>query len=205
MDKDKMSKSSGDFLTLQSLVDSGYDPLDYRYLLLGAHYRSQLQFSWTALDGAKNSRKSLTDRIRAEAEKLSGEEIVFNSSYNYPSSIKNRIETFNAVLQDDFNTPRALAELWGLVRSNEADTKAWFNAILEMDNVLGLDLGKAAFAKEEKSEDPELVNKIEELIIQRIEAKKAKDFATADKIRNELNEQGIALVDTPSGTQWKRI
>ncbi|MDR3192236.1 MAG: cysteine--tRNA ligase, partial [Treponema sp.] len=75
LDKAKMSKSAGGFITLQSLTDAGYDPLDYRYFLLGGHYRSQLQFSWESLEGARNARRSLLDQIRRLAEKAGKETV----------------------------------------------------------------------------------------------------------------------------------
>ncbi|MCL2805062.1 MAG: cysteine--tRNA ligase [Treponema sp.] len=186
LDKGKMSKSAGGFLTLQSLIDEGFDPLDYRYFLLGGHYRSQLQFSFESLKGARNARKSLLEKVLAVDSGASGDG---TSKYT---------QAFNKAIEDDLNTPRALAELWGLLKDKPA-----LPAIFDMDRILGLGLEEAvkngnnevneAFAKE-----------IEELIAKRAEAKKSKDFATADNIRQNLKNRGIILEDGPAGTIWKR-
>jgi cysteinyl-tRNA synthetase len=190
----KVSKSSGSFVTLQNLVDEGFDPLDYRYFLLGGHYRSQLQFSMEGLQGAKNSRKSLTDKVRALAEKSA----FSPENDNTEPQITRCIEAFNAAIEDDLNTPRALAELWGLLREGPT-TQAVLAAIFDMDRVLGLGLEEIC----KNNVDPEFVREIEELIAKRAEAKKAKDFLAADNIRQSLKERGIILEDGPGGTSWK--
>jgi cysteinyl-tRNA synthetase len=198
MDKGKMSKSKGGFITLQNLIDEGFDPLDYRYFLLGAHYRSQLQFSYPALEGARNSRKSLVDRVQALAEKVPNSKKVSNTV---------NLDAFSKALEEDLSTPRALAELWNLLRENSQcsgeEAAAVLAAVLDMDKVLGLNLDKAA-EKGQKTDDPALSTEIEVLIAERAEAKKAKNFVRADEIRNQLQERGIILTDSPSGTTWKR-
>jgi cysteinyl-tRNA synthetase len=197
MDKGKMAKSAGNFLTLQSLVDEGFDPLDYRYFLLGGHYRSQLQFSMESLKGAQNSRKSLIDKVRSLAEK---------ANKTQQGCVNKYIEGFNAALEDDLSTPRALAELWGLLREGPASPEA-LAAVFDMDKVLGLGLENAILGeKEGKSNiDKEFEREIEELINKRAEAKKIKDFTTADNIRQSLKEQGIMLEDGPAGTIWRPV
>jgi cysteinyl-tRNA synthetase len=195
LDRGKMSKSSGGFLTLQSLVDAGYDPLDYRYFLLGGHYRSQLQFSWESLETAKNARRSLTERIRLLArggpKKGASEGAAAYSA------------AFDKALGDDLSTPRALAELWGLIRDPAVDPGEALSRALEMDQVLGLRLGDSA-AEEMQGGDPALIKEIESRIAERMEAKKAKDYAKADSIRAGLKERGILLEDGPGGTLWRR-
>jgi cysteinyl-tRNA synthetase len=197
MDKGKMSKSKGGFITLQKLIDEGFDPLDYRYFLLGAHYRSQLQFSYEALEGAKNSRKSLLDRIRAFAERVPGSKKVTDTV---------NMGAFNKALEEDLSTPRALAELWNLLRENSQcsgeEAAAVLEAVFEMDKVLGLNLDKAAI-KSQGTDNPALSAEIEALIAERAEAKKAKNFVRADEIRNQLLERQIILTDSPTGTTWK--
>jgi cysteinyl-tRNA synthetase len=205
MDKGKMSKSAGGFLTLQSLVNEGFDPLDYRYFLLGGHYRSQLQFSMESLQGAKNSRKSLIDKVRTLAEKVDGaaEGRDLQSPVPSPQSLK-YIEAFNAAIEDDLSTPRALAELWGLLK--ECSTPSALAAVFDMDKILGLGLEDAIKeAKNDNDNNEEFVKEIEELIAKRAEAKKAKDFAAADNIRQNLKNRGIMLEDNPSGTTWRRM
>jgi cysteinyl-tRNA synthetase len=213
LDKGKMSKSAGSFLTLQSLVDSGYDPLDYRYLLLGGHYRSQLQFSYPALDGARNARKSLGDRIAALADKAGGLPELLSpaegEAEGQPVKIPGGkaaeyIAAFNAALEDDLSSPRALAELWGLLRDTDLDPTDALAAAFDMDRVLGLGLADGAAARVKPPESGDLAAEIEGLIAERAAAKKAKDFARADGIRNALKERGIILEDGPAGTVWRR-
>jgi len=196
MDKGKMSKSSGGFLTLQTLVDEGYDPLDYRYFLLGGHYRSQLQFSYTALDGAKNARKSLGEKLRALTAKA-GEGAGTATAAEY-------LAKFNKALQDDLSTPRALAELWGLLKDTSISPEDALAGAFDMDEVLGLNLREEAALEPESAEDPAFVAEIEDLIEQRKEAKAAKNYERADEIRRRLNEKGITLEDSPAGTSWRR-
>jgi cysteinyl-tRNA synthetase len=199
LDRGKMSKSKGGFLTLQTLVDSGYDPLDYRYFLLGGHYRSQLQFSYPALDGARNARKSLGERIRSLAEKA-GE--LPEGPAPAATSAAGYLAAFDRALEDDLSTPRALAELWGLVRDPALSPRDALAAAFDMDGVLGLALRDTV--KEDEAEDPTLAAELEKLIAERAEAKKAKNYGRADEIRQSLKDRGIILEDSPSGTTWRR-
>ncbi len=207
----KMSKSSGNFLTLQSLIDKGYDALDYRYFLLGSHYRKQIYFSWEAMDGAKNSRKSLASKIARLIEK-SG--IASASEIDEKKAIETAMEEFRENLCDDLNTPKALSAMQmaagGKFGSDAAKILA---TVKKMDEVLGLKIIECAadlLSKQRSSENAENHSddgeaaEIDALLARRAEAKKAKDFATADKIRNDLAARGISIIDTPNGTTWKR-
>ena len=209
MDKGKMSKSAGGFITLQNLVDEGYDPLDYRYFLLGGHYRSQLQFSFTALDGARNARKSLGDRLRNLAAQAAPLPAAASSQnpLNIPPESKavEYLTNFNKALADDLSTPRALAELWGLLRDSSISPGDALAAAYSMDQVFALNLAEEAVIKPGANEDPALVTEIERLIKERKEAKSAKDFKRADEIRQNLKERGIILEDSPANTSWKRL
>jgi len=200
LNKGKMSKSAGGFLTLQKLVDDGFEPLDYRYFLIGGHYRSQLQFSMESLEGAKNARKSLVDKVRSLAAKCG-----LNAAADKEKTA-NYIEDFNKAIEDDLNTPRALAELWGLLKEGAAEPET-LAAVFDMDRVLGLGLENACKSETPtggKSEYDAFSREIEELIVKRTEAKKAKNFAAADSIRQSLKERGIILEDGPAGTTWRK-
>ena len=201
LDKGKMSKSKGGFITLQSLVDAGFDPLDYRYFCLGGHYRSQLTFSWEAMEQAKASRKALADRILDLRDRAGGQALPAVSSLGQAAA--DRLSRFDDALADDLAAPRALAELWQLVRDPQAPAADALAAALEMDGVLGL--GLAAARRGEASVDAETAGRIEALIASRVAAKKAKNWAEADAIRGQLKEMGIALEDSPSGTAWKKL
>jgi cysteinyl-tRNA synthetase len=202
LDRGKMSKSSGTFLTLQSLVDAGYDPLDYRYFLLGGHYRSQLQFSWESLETAKNARRSLSERIRTLARSAGPGK---QGGAEKGEKAASYLAAFDRALEDDLSTPRALAELWGLIRDPAVDGGEALSRAFEMDRVLGLNLESIAEEAAPGGGDPEFTKEIEKLIAERAEAKKAKDYVKADSIRAGLKERGILLEDGPGGTAWRRI
>jgi cysteinyl-tRNA synthetase len=201
----KMAKSKGGFLTLQVLVDAGYDPLDYRYFLLGGHYRSQIQFSYEALDSARSSRRSLMERIVALKEKA-GAALDTAALPAAPAALGTKassyLEAFSAALCQDLATPRALAELWGLLRDGEVPPAEALAAAFRMDEVLGLGLSAARKA-EAAAVDPALAAEIDALVAERAAAKKAKDFARADAIRSELKSKGVLLEDGPAGTTWR--
>jgi cysteinyl-tRNA synthetase len=217
MDTEKMSKSKGEFLTLETLVSRGYDPLDYRYYLLGAHYRAQLQFNFKALDAARNARKRLTEWISRLKEEVGADNSEESRSSglcatghsaaregNAPLSVSQigdagkYLESFRQNALNDMNMPRCLSDLWGLVRDGQIDSKLKLDAIAEMDRVLGLRLG------ESRVEQPELDGETEALIRKREEARKMGDYGKADEIREMLRERGIILEDTPNGVRWKR-
>ena len=202
INKGKMSKSSGKFLTLQNLTDEGYDPLDYRYFLLGGHYRSQMQFSFESLTGAKNARRSLAGKIRAL-----GESAARTQAAGTAAGTEKYREAFNKAIEDDLNTPRALAELWGLLQDVSLQPESALAAAFEMDEVLGLRLSDSLNAPEaaNSAEDGRFVREIEEIITERASAKKAKDFARADSLRQTLKEKGVILEDGPDGTTWRRL
>ncbi len=178
----KMSKSKGETLTVSTLIDKGYNPLSYRFLCLQSHYRKQLTFSYHSLDGAETAYKKLKKSIA----KLKNEgNIEEDKMVMYK-------EKFQACLENDLNTANALSIIYDVLKSDCNDiTKR--NLIANFDTVLSLDL-----LKENKKEiDEEL---IKEKIAERNEAKKNKDYATSDKIRDELKEMGIILKDTKDGT-----
>lgn len=201
MDKGKMSKSKGDFLTLERLVEAGYHPLDYRYFCLGGHYRSQLSFSWEGMDQAKASRKSLTDKI-LEAKDAAGEGPL-PSVGELGEAAKNRLAGFDAALSEDLSAPRALAELWQLAKDPAIPPREVLAAAYDMDTVLKLGLAEAR--RKESGLAPERIAEIEAQVSARAMAKKAKDWAAADRIRNKLKEEGVILEDSPSGTTWKTL
>jgi cysteinyl-tRNA synthetase len=203
LDRGKMSKSAGGFLTLQSLVDEGYDPLDYRYFLLGGHYRSQLQFSREALDGARNSRRSLLDRVRA----LAGEARQRTRQRQAAGGVETGggaaayLAAFDRALEEDLSCPRALAELWGLLRDGSLEPAGALWAVFDMDRVLGLRLEAAAEGAGGNLEEDAEING---LIAERGAAKRAGNYGRADEIRRSLRERGIILEDGKNGTAWRR-
>ncbi|HEY9054698.1 MAG TPA: cysteine--tRNA ligase [Rectinemataceae bacterium] len=216
LDKGKMSKSKGSFLTLQSLVDSGFSPLDYRYFCLGAHYRSQLSFSWEGMEQAKASRAALLDRVIFLSETLktkagsAGGSNPPASGLGRPDSMelgpaaRARLDAFDEALAEDLSAPRALAELWGVLRDGSISPREALAVAFDMDAVLGLGLAVAEKPKAVLLDEAETA-RIEALVAQRAEAKARKDWTTADSIRDALKKEGIAIEDRPSGSIWKKL
>ena len=202
MDKGKMSKSSGEFLTLQYLIDKGFDPLDYRFFLLGGHYRSQLTFSWESMESARNSRRSLVQRLARMTETAGSIPEALPSI----SRANEWIDRFRVDIEQDLSTPRALSQLQGLIRDTDVPPAEALAAVARMDRVLGLNLIENAAALVASSKETGDLDdgRIDALIAERADAKKAKNFARADEIRNQLKESGIILEDTASGTTWRR-
>lgn len=185
----KMSKSKGEFLTVSLLEEKGYNPLAYRYLCLNSYYHSQLTFSYEILDGAQNAYNKLKNRV----SKLSKDE-VDNNKYN------EYIEKFSEAIKDDLNTSNMVTLVYDVLKDDISDgTKL---AIIEkFDEVLSLDLTVA----EEKEVDADLQKEVLAKIEERKEAKKNKDFAKADAIRDELLARGIKLIDTREGTTYELL
>jgi cysteinyl-tRNA synthetase len=190
--KGKMSKSTGNFFTLDGLKEVGYDPLDYRYFCLLGHYRSQLQFSTGALDSAKNARNNLNLRIAQLKE-----DAAHDDDTGDPGNVK-QYQSFIAHAMDDLNMPQCLSDLWNLVKDNDLAPGLKLKTIGLMDKVLGLDLEKAEI-------DTRVDEEIKSLIEKREQARKNKDFSLADTIRDELKQKGIIIEDTPGGVRWRKI
>ena len=190
----KMSKSKGNILTVSVLEEKGYDPLSYRFFCLNSHYRKPLEFSYDALDNAQQALKKLKKRCLEAVKGWENEEVSDDAFAEYNAS-------FTEALDNDLNTSSALTALYDVLKSDEnAATKRML--LIHFDFVLGLDLLKEE-EEPEKTVDTELEAWITEMIEKRKEAKKAKDFAEADRIRNELLEKGIVLKDTREGTLWE--
>ena len=188
----RMSKSSGEFLTMQVLIDRGYDPLAYRYFLLNAHYRQQLAFTFEALDGAANAYKRLK---RAVLDLRAG-------ATDRDEPVPAYLDEFRQAAEDDLNMPRCLAAMWNALRDDSADKAAVYATLLEMDKVLGLGMAEMTEDAAELPDDE--VAEIEKLIAERNEARAAKDFARADEVRDGLAGRGIELEDGPGGTTWRK-
>lgn len=197
LDKGKMSKSSGSFLTLQTLIDEGFDPLDYRYFCLGAHYRSQLKFSFEGLKAASQARRKLFAKVRALKERCGGSPGADDSGKPYA-------DRFLADAADDLNLPKALASVWALLKDDTVSAAGKLNALYRMDAVLGFDLPNLK-TETAPAADEEEAARIEALLAERREAKAARDFARADEIRDRLAAEGIRIKDTPDATLWEKI
>jgi cysteinyl-tRNA synthetase len=184
LDRQKMSKSAGGFIRLQDLIDQGYDPLAYRYFLLGGHYRSHLHFHYEGLDSAVIS----LERLRTASHE-----------WGTPGSPdQDCLDTFTAQINDDLNMPRALAVVWELARSDQ-DPAVKKATLLELDRVLGLDL-----AGWEPTEE-EIPARILALVDARQAARAEKRWRDADRLRDQILAAGFQVKDTPEGPQVQEL
>lgn len=192
----KMSKSKGEFLTVSLLEQKGYDPLIYRLFCLQSHYRRNLVFTWENLDNAAVTYQKLIAKIAALEDKGEVDKAAFDA-------LKQRFET---ALNGDLNTSLAVTALYDVLKAKTNDATK-LAAIKDFDTVLGLDLLAAAekFRAEQPKEEYGSDPAIDALVAARAEAKKAKNWAEADRIRDELKAQGIEIIDTPQGAKWKKI
>lgn len=216
MDTGKMSKSSGNFVTLSTLEEEGFEPLDYRYFLLGGHYQTQLQFTVDAMRAAQKARRRLAERVTALKEE---------SGLNAPSLADVGLSRpvgavgdegrdgdggrdavaylgrFVEAISDNLNVPKALGEVWNLLKEADVGSAEKLALLLDMDQVFGLRLADVPASRgvEELPED------VQALVREREEARRRRDFARADEIRDALTERGILVEDTPRGTRWKPV
>lgn len=189
----KMSKSGGTFVTLQTLRDKGYDPLDYRYLCLTAHYRTQLEFTYESLDAARKSLQTLR-RETAQAVQAVRAEQTLGPRLNEAKA------KFQAAMEDDLNAPKALAVVWETLRGTELNAAEKVEFVKFADGVLALDLFRAPQEKQES-----LPAEIESLLQARAEARAAKDYKKSDELRAALSAAGYMVKDTPQGQQVEKI
>jgi cysteinyl-tRNA synthetase len=193
----KMSKSKGDFLTVSLLEEKGYNPIVYRLFCLQSHYRKPLEFSYEVLDNMNAAYEKLVKRIA----ELKDEGEVDPAAY---SEYRARFED---ALCSDVNTSMAITVVYDLLKADMSD-KTKLALLGDFDQVLSLDLLEAAKARKEAaggSVDEELSHFIEEKIAERAAAKKEKNFARADEIREELLARGVAIKDTREGVVWELI
>lgn len=188
LEAEKMSKSTGNFITLDTVMDEGIDPLAYRFFLFSAHYRKQLTFTWDALKDAAKGFGRLKNAIIDIKGQADSEGQVSES----------HLEKFREAIENDLNMPQAMAAVQGLVRDKEASSADKYATLLVMDEVLGFDVESM------KAEETSVDESIQQLLEQREQARKDKDFATADRIRDELLAQGLEIVDTAEGPKVKQ-
>jgi len=183
----RMGKSEGNFITLQTLIDRGIDPLAYRYFSFSAHYRQKLKFSWDALDGAAHALKKLrAQAANLEKSKNAGLETTYG-------------EKFLSAVNDDLNMPRALALVWDVMKSKLADEEK-YATLCAYDQILGLKL-----AQSKRMRKTPVPKEIVKLADERARARKEKNWQRADEIRSLMEEKGYSMEDGAQGTVIKKM
>ena len=195
----KMSKSKGEFLTVSLLEERGYNPLAYRFFCLQSHYRKNLVFSWENLDNAATAFNKLISRIAQLDESGEVDPVKFEEGK----------KLLTDALDNDLNTSLAVTALYDVFKL-DTNGKTKLALLADFDRVLSLDLIRLADECRKTKDEPQaaecdaqLLSYINEMIEARAASKKNKDFATADKIRNELLEKGIVIKDTREGTKFE--
>ena len=203
----KMSKSKGEFLTVSLLEQKGYDPLAYRFFCLQSHYRKSLVFTWENLDNAVLAYNKLIAKIANLKDEGVVDEVV-RAEYR---------AKFMKEMDNDLNTAMAVTALYDVLKAGTKDASK-LAVIADFDTVLSLGLLEKAAAKRKENAGTAAVQTaggytitgegdpaVDALVMARYEAKKAKNFAEADRIRDELKAQGIEIVDARDGAVWKRV
>jgi cysteinyl-tRNA synthetase len=207
IDNKKMSKSEGNFFTVREICEQ-YDPQVVRFFMLNSHYRSPLNFSKDLMESAKNSLTRILTAIGQLEFLLTGDAFASGEVTESESKLLGEAEglhhKYKAALDDDFNTADAIAAIFELVKlantncssdSTKAFIQSIYDLIVKLCEILGIST---------KKEEEMLAEDIEKLIEERQAARKNKDFARSDEIRNLLLEKGILLEDTREGVRWKR-
>jgi cysteinyl-tRNA synthetase len=188
---EKMSKSLGNYITVQDLVDKGYDPLSLRYLILTSNYRKGLNFSWKALSGAQATLNNLKDNLVAMKKRSRS-----SLSEEKRQKIDLYRDKFVKAMSDDINSPQALAVLWEVVKSN-IPSEDKYDLVLSFDEVLGLGLSKAEKIK------LDIPQEVKKLLDERDKLRLRGEFNNADKLRKDIEAKGFIIEDNSEGSVVK--
>ncbi|KHO50087.1 MAG: cysteinyl-tRNA synthetase [archaeon GW2011_AR9] len=183
----KMAKSGNNFITLATLEEKGFHPLDYRYFCLGTHYRNPLMFSYEALEGAKIARRRLVDKVL---------ELKLAKDKEQKEAQKKYLEQFTQEINDDLNTSQALATVWDMLKDEKLSNKDKYTLLVKCGKVLGLDL---AHVKKDK-----ISKEIIALAKQRLQARQNKEWKKSDELRDKIKQLGYIIGDTKEGYEIRK-
>lgn len=201
VDGRKMSKSLGNFYTVRDVLAKGYSPVALRYFYVSSHYRNKLNFTFEGIEGAKAAIERIRDFLR-RLRNADGK-----SDSDLPTTVENAKREFQAGMDDDLNTPRAVAAVHELINAlnpsleerlvSKEQAKTVFDFFAWADRLLGLGLSEVL-------DETKLSPEIDQLFFEREQARKAKDFKKSDELRKLLEQKGILVEDTPQGPRWKK-
>jgi len=189
--KEKMSKSSGEIMTIAALEKHGYCAKDYRYLCLNTHYKTPISFTFEAMTSAKNTFETLKEKVLDFRK--SDKEIVNTGLLD-----KYKAEFLEAI-NDDLNTPKALAIMWAVVKDKELNEREKYLMLLDFDRVLGMDLEHL------QHEDVIVPEEVMSVVRERERSRRNKDFKKSDQLRDVIKMMGFSVDDTPDGPRLKRV
>lgn len=187
---EKLSKSSGKMILVSDLVEKGFNPLAFRYLVMTSHYRSGLEFSWESLRSAQRALERLYDNFK-DVSKRKGEKQIEEGS------VERWSKEFKEALEDDLNLPKALATVWEMLKS-DLEGEGKYQLLVSWDRVLGLDLKERLEIKEEIPE------KVRLLVEEREKMRKEQRWVEADKLREEVRKAGYIIEDTEEGPKLRK-
>jgi cysteinyl-tRNA synthetase len=199
---EKMSKSAGGFTTLRDLMQAGYDPLAIRFFLIAnAHYRSRLRLSPEALHSAEEQVR----RLRELADRVHRTRPARNDDPEFKNRIDEVRSGYWQALDDDLNLPQGMGLVFDLIREANAALDAERVGEQSLAALEGLIDDVDTHLDVVRAEEPGLAEEVERLVAEREEARKLRDFAKADRIREDLRQRGIALEDSKEGVRWRRV
>ena len=194
VDNGKMSKSLGNTYTVEDLKNKGFEPLAFRYYCLNSHYRNKLNFTWEGMSAAQTSYARLLEAALAHkyGKEMADEAIIHSMLSN-----------FYVAVEDDLNVPKALGFTWLLAK--QPKSAEVYRALLKMDEILGLSLDRCEEKCKTSQEEEEILpDEIQALADQRAQARKDKNWAQSDRLRDELSALGYAVLDSKEGQKIKR-
>ena len=191
---EKMAKSEGNILTLNTLIEKGYSPLAYRYFLLLSHYRTQTNFTWEALDAAQSAYRKLKEFV---STKTSADKSLVEQSDPKTFGTEAFQREFKEAIENDLNTPEALAVVWKLIKDENVSDPDKRALLLDFDRVLGLKLDDNEF------EVKDIPSEVQTLLDERAQARADKDFAKSDELREQIKKLGFDVLDTTTGQELR--
>ncbi len=192
VNEEKMAKSKGNFFTLKDIEEKNFNPLALRYLCLGAHYHSTLNFTWQSLEASQNALERLCEFMKSDESRITNHELEIEVESKYES-------LFLEAINNDLDTPRALAIVWEMIKSKEMSYQNKKALLLKFDRILGLGLSQV---KKEKLIIPD---EIQILIKEREEARENKNWKRADELREVIKKKGFLVEDVESETDIRKL